>query len=233
MAAPTPVSALVHSSTLVTAGVYLLIRLSPTLQQIRWFIPTLLIIRTLTMLIAALTAILETDIKKIVAYSTLSQLGVIIAALGLGSPHLALFHLLTHAMFKALLFICVGTFIHYHEHSQDLRTIGNLNAHLPLTQAATTISNLALIGTPFLAAFYSKDPIIELSKTSPTNIVITTLFLVATALTASYTARGTVIRQLGINQQPPLLTLHNRSLMFTLPTAILSFAAIVWGALIN
>lgn len=233
IAAPTPVSALVHSSTLVTAGVYLIIRLAPTLQQIPWFCPTLLIIRTLTILIAALTAILETDIKKIVAYSTLSQLGVIIAALGLNSPQLALFHLLTHAIFKALLFVCVGTFIHYHQHRQDLRTIGNLNTHLPLTQAATTISNLALIGTPFLAAFYSKDPIIELTKTSPTNIVITILFLTATALTATYTARAAVISQLGPSQQPPLLNLHNESNLFTLPTAILSFAAISWGATLN
>jgi len=227
IAAPTPVSALVHSSTLVTAGVYLLIRLSPTLEQVPLFRPSLLIISTLTILIAALTAILEIDIKKIVAYSTLSQLGVIIIALALNSPQLALFHLLTHAIFKALLFICVGTFIHYHQHSQDLRTIGNLNTHLPLTQAATTIANLALIGTPFLAAFYSKDPILELTKTAPTNIVITTLFLAATALTAIYTARATIISQLGMSQQPPLLNPHNDRILFTAPTAILSFAAIV------
>jgi NADH-ubiquinone oxidoreductase chain 5 len=166
------------------------------------------------------------DMKKIVAYSTLSQLGVIIIALGLNSPQLALFHLLTHAIFKALLFICVGTYIHYHQHNQDLRTVGNLNTHLPLTQAATTISNLALIGTPFLAAFYSKDPIIELTKTSPTNIIISILFLSATALTATYTARATLIRQLGMTQQPPLLNPNNSSHSFTLPTAILSFAAI-------
>lgn len=182
---------------------------------------------------AALTALLETDIKKIVAYSTLSQLGVIIAALGLNSPQLALFHLLTHAIFKALLFICVGTFIHYHQHRQDLRTIGNLNNHLPLTQAATTISNLALIGTPFLAAFYSKDPIIELTKTSPTNTAISALFLIATALTATYTARATIISQLGISQQPPLLNLNNSNSLFTAPTALLSLAAITWGASLN
>lgn len=211
----------------MTAGVYLLIRLTPTLQQIPLFAPSLLIISALTMLMAALTALLETDIKKIVAYSTLSQLGVIIIALGLNSPQLALFHLLTHAMFKALLFICVGTFIHYHQHRQDLRTIGNLNIHLPLTQAATTISNLALIGTPFLAAFYSKDPIIELTKTSPTNIIIAILFLAATALTATYTARATMIRQLGMSQQPPLLNPHNASALFTVPTATLSLAAVI------
>lgn len=148
------------------------------------------------------------------------------AALGLNSPQLALFHLLTHAIFKALLFICVGTFIHYHQHSQDLRTMGNLNNHLPLTQAATTISNLALIGTPFLAAFYSKDPIIELTKTSPTNIIISVLFLTATALTATYTARATITSQLGMSQQPPLLNINNDRLLFTAPTAILCLAAV-------
>jgi NADH-ubiquinone oxidoreductase chain 5 len=210
-----------------------MIRLAPTLQQISWFGPLLLVIRSLTILIAALTALLETDMKKIVAYSTLSQLGVIIAALGLNSPQLALFHLLTHAIFKALLFVCVGTFIHYHQHRQDLRTIGNLTNHLPLTQSATTISNLALIGTPFLAAFYSKDPIIELTKTSPTNILISILFLAATTLTATYTMRTTMISQLGINQQSPLLNLNNSSHLFTLPTAMLSLAAIMWGASLN
>jgi len=233
IAAPTPVSALVHSSTLVTAGVFLLIRLSPILHQIQWFAPTLLIISSITILTAALTALLETDIKKIVAYSTLRQLGVIIAALGLNSPYLALFHLLTHAIFKALLFICVGSYIHYHEHRQDLRTVGNLNTHIPLTQAATTISNLALIGTPFLAAFYSKDPIIELTKTSPTNFTISILFLFSTALTATYTARATYIRQLGMNIQPPLLNIHNTRIFFWAPTAVLSLAAIVWGATLN
>lgn len=178
------------------------------------------------MLIAALTAILETDVKKIVAYSTLRQLGIIIAALGLNSPQLALFHLLTHAIFKALLFVCVGTYIHYHLHRQDLRTLGNLNIHLPLTQAATTISNLALIGTPFLAAFYSKDPIIEFTKSSPTNIITRLLLITATTLTATYTARATILRQLGPTQQPPLLNLHNERILFSLPTGILSFAAI-------
>jgi len=130
-------------------------------------------------------------------------------------------------MFKALLFICVGSYIHYHQHRQDLRTVGNLNTHMPLTQAATTISNLALIGTPFLAAFYSKDPIIELTKTSPTNFVIASLFLLSTALTATYTARAVYIRQLGINLQPPLLNIHNTRILFTLPTVTLSFAAVV------
>ena len=121
MAAPTPVSALVHSSTLVTAGVFLLIRFYPFLHQIPQFNQFLLFIATTTTLIAGLRANTECDFKKIVALSTLRQLGVIIFRIGLGMPWLAFFHITTHALFKALLFICVGTFINYHLHSQDLR----------------------------------------------------------------------------------------------------------------
>jgi NADH-ubiquinone oxidoreductase chain 5 len=121
MAAPTPVSALVHSSTLVTAGVFLLIRFYPFLHSLKFFNITLLLIAVTTMLIAGLRATTECDIKKIIALSTLSQLGIIITRLGLNLPHLAYFHILTHALFKALLFICAGSFIHTHHHTQDLR----------------------------------------------------------------------------------------------------------------
>jgi len=124
MAAPTPVSALVHSSTLVTAGVFLLIRFYHFLIEIRFFKPFLLFIASLTMLIAGMAANLECDLKKVIALSTLSQLGVIIRALGVGCWKLALFHLYTHAMFKALLFLCAGSFIHRSQHSQDLRDLG-------------------------------------------------------------------------------------------------------------
>jgi NADH-ubiquinone oxidoreductase chain 5 len=121
MAAPTPVSALVHSSTLVTAGVFLLIRFYPFLHSLKFFNTTLLLIAVTTILIAGLRATTECDIKKIIALSTLSQLGIIITSLGLNLPHLAYFHILTHALFKALLFVCAGSFIHTHHHTQDLR----------------------------------------------------------------------------------------------------------------
>ncbi len=121
IAAPTPVSALVHSSTLVTAGVFLLIRFYPFLHSIKMFNTAILIIAVCTMLIAGLRATTECDMKKIIALSTLRQLGIIITRIGLNAPRLAFFHILTHALFKALLFICAGSFINCHLHTQDLR----------------------------------------------------------------------------------------------------------------
>lgn len=192
MAAPTPVSALVHSSTLVTAGVFLLIRFYPFLSSSLLFKPFLLLIATLTMTIAGIAATIETDLKKIIALSTLSQLGVIIAALGLGLPTLAFFHLITHALFKALLFVCAGSVIHYHDHDQDLRATGNLAYSNPILTSSISIANLALCGAPFLAGFYSKDLILEISSFSPTNLLILFMFFVATGLTAGYSVRFSV-----------------------------------------
>ena len=126
IAAPTPVSALVHSSTLVTAGVFLIIRFFPFLSSSSFFCPVLLLIATATMFMAGISARFETDLKKIIALSTLRQLGVMIAAIGLNLLNLALFHLFTHALFKALLFLCAGNIIHQSTNNQDLRLIGGL-----------------------------------------------------------------------------------------------------------
>lgn len=122
----------------------------------------LLIMSTATTLIAGLAALVENDIKKIIALSTLSQLGIIIISLALYSPLCTFFHLNTHAIFKALLFICAGTVIHAHNNNQDLRKFGNIVPKIPVTRAAMSVANIALIGIPFLAGFYSKDIIIEL-----------------------------------------------------------------------
>lgn len=189
MAAPTPVSALVHSSTLVTAGVFLLIRFYPFLHSIQNFNFILLIISTSTILIAGFSALVECDIKKIIALSTLSQLGVIIIRLSLDLPLLAYFHLITHAIFKALLFVCAGTLIHLHSHSQDLRFIGALAKQIPLTSTTLLIANLALCGFPFLAGFYSKDLIIESSLFLSYNALILFILIIATATTAAYSTR--------------------------------------------
>jgi len=121
IAAPTPVSALVHSSTLVTAGVFLLIRFYPFLHSLILFNKFILVIAVVTIFMAGLRATTECDAKKIIALSTLRQLGIIITSLGFNLPHLAFFHILTHALFKALLFICAGSFIEHHLHTQDLR----------------------------------------------------------------------------------------------------------------
>lgn len=162
MAAPTPVSALVHSSTLVTAGVYLIIRFRAALEG-SVAQRVLLIISCLTIFIAGLGANFEYDLKKIIALSTLSQLGVILRILSLGYRDLAFFHLLSHALFKALLFMCAGVVIHRVGGYQDIRFIGNLIKFMPLTISFMTISNLALCGFPFLAGFYSKDIILEVA----------------------------------------------------------------------
>lgn len=194
MAAPTPVSALVHSSTLVTAGVYLLYRFYPLMETFLLFKPLLLIISTMTILIASARAIAECDIKKIIALSTLSQVAVIIFTLRVGLPEIAFFHLITHALFKALLFICAGNIIDIHHHSQDLRLIGNTSAQLPSISAAISIANLALCGAPFIAGFYSKDLIIERTSIllGEKNIIIMTIFVIATILTTAYSTRFSV-----------------------------------------
>lgn len=126
-------------------------------------IKLLLLLSTITTLIAGLAALFETDIKKIIALSTLSQLGIIIIRLALNSPTIAYFHLITHATFKALLFISAGTLIHTFINTQDLRLLGNVATEMPLTAAAINIANIALCGLPFLRGFYSKDQIIELA----------------------------------------------------------------------
>ena len=233
IAAPTPVSALVHSSTLVTAGVFLLFRFYPSLSTHPIFNKGLLIIATLTCLIAGLRANTECDIKKVIALSTLSQLGVIIVSLGLGAPLLALFHLITHALFKALLFLCAGTLIHLHHHSQDLRFIGNLINQTPIISSAIIVSNLALCGTPFLAGFYSKDAILEFSLSAPTNIIIIFLFFFATGLTVSYTLRFLITVVWGPINSSPLHPTCDTDFSCQLPTFTLAFTSVLGGAMLN
>lgn len=188
IAAPTPVSALVHSSTLVTAGVYLLIRFN--LLFFDSFVGrALLLISGLTIFIAGLGANFEFDLKKIIALSTLSQLGLIIRILSLGFYKLAFFHLLTHALFKALLFICAGAVIHNIKNSQDIRDIGGLVIFMPITISCLNVANLALCGLPFLAGFYSKDIILETVLISEVNLFAGFLFFFSTGLTVSYSFR--------------------------------------------
>jgi NADH-ubiquinone oxidoreductase chain 5 len=170
MAAPTPVSALVHSSTLVTAGVYLLIRFSPAMNLI--FIKELLFFMgVLTITISRLGAFYEIDLKKIIALSTLRQLGLIIISLGIGYYILAFFHLLTHALFKASLFLCAGRIIHSYKGRQDLRDLNGVVSSMPLTSSCLLICSLSLSGFPFLSAFFSKDKIIEEAVRGGGNII--------------------------------------------------------------
>nr|QGX06840.1 NADH dehydrogenase subunit 5 [Minois dryas] len=188
MAAPTPVSALVHSSTLVTAGVYLLIRFNNLLMD-TLFIKFFLMISGLTMFMAGICANYEFDLKKIIALSTLSQLGLMMSILSMGYYELAYFHLLTHAMFKALLFMCAGKLIHLMNNNQDIRMMGGITMYIPLTSLCLNISNLALCGIPFLAGFYSKDLILEVVSMSNLNFLIFYLYYISTGLTMFYTIR--------------------------------------------
>jgi len=233
IAAPTPVSALVHSSTLVTAGVYLLIRFYSVFSDSLFALRGLLFLGGLTMLLAGLGACNEFDLKKVVAYSTLSQLGVMFVALGLGAPILAFFHLLTHAMFKAVLFLCVGICIHHHDHMQDIRFMGNLVRRLPVTQTVMLVANLALCGMPFLAGFYSKEPVLELTLTRGVGWVAMFFVMGATTLTTTYSVRSFSVTQMGGWLGSPRASGHDEDIFFLVPICILGGAAVVWGAVLN
>nr|UXD79084.1 NADH dehydrogenase subunit 5 [Stolotermes victoriensis] len=187
MAAPTPVSALVHSSTLVTAGVYLLIRFSVVFGD--KLNGLLLLISGLTMFMAGVGANFEYDLSSIIALSTLSQLGLMISIISVGFSVLAFFHLLTHALFKALLFMCAGMVIHSMGDSQDIRYMGSLSFQMPFTSSCLCVSNFALCGMPFLGGFYSSDLILEMSVFSYINILGFVLFFLSTGLTVCYSFR--------------------------------------------
>nr|APX39791.1 NADH dehydrogenase subunit 5 [Pachybrachis sp. ReAss_5] len=187
MAAPTPVSSLVHSSTLVTAGVYLLIRFNYCFSPELFYI--LLFLSSMTMFMSGLGANYEYDLKKIIALSTLSQLGLMMSILAMGGYQLAFFHLLTHALFKALLFMCAGSVIHSLGDSQDIRFMGGLINHMPYTVTLFNICNFSLCGLPFLSGFYSKDLIVEVMSMGYLNIFIYLVFYASVGLTVSYSAR--------------------------------------------
>nr|YP_009498556.1 NADH dehydrogenase subunit 5 [Parapenaeopsis hungerfordi]AWK60871.1 NADH dehydrogenase subunit 5 [Parapenaeopsis hungerfordi] len=232
MAAPTPVSALVHSSTLVTAGVYLLIRFSPALEG-SMSKTLLLLISALTMFMAGLGANFEYDLKKIIALSTLSQLGVMMSILSLGYADLAFFHLLAHALFKALLFMCAGAVIHSVKDYQDIRMMGGLVYHMPLTGMCMNLANLALCGTPFLAGFYSKDMILEVAFMSSINMVGFVLYVLATGLTVCYTMRLVYYSLTGEFNLGNLYSVGDEASIMTNPMMALACGAVFGGAFLS
>nr|YP_006234096.1 NADH dehydrogenase subunit 5 [Extatosoma tiaratum]BAM10923.1 NADH dehydrogenase subunit 5 [Extatosoma tiaratum] len=188
MAAPTPVSSLVHSSTLVTAGVYLLIRFNPL--YVNGGLSTfLLFISLVTMFMSGFCANFEFDMKKIIALSTLSQLGLMMSILSFGFVYLAYFHLLTHALFSALLFMCSGVIIHSFKECQDIRCFGNLFYMMPLTCLCFIISSFCLCGIPFLSGFYSKDLILDMYSLGYINMFSYFMYYFSTGLTVSYSFR--------------------------------------------
>ena len=161
MEGPTPISALIHAATMVTAGIFMVARMSPLFELSETALSLILIVGAITALFMGLLGIVQTDIKRVVAYSTLSQLGYMTVALGASAYSVAIFHLMTHAFFKALLFLAAGSVIIGMHHDQDMRNMGGLRRRMPITWAVSLIGTLALIGFPFFAGFYSKESIIE------------------------------------------------------------------------
>nr|YP_009558782.1 NADH dehydrogenase subunit 5 [Xizicus maculatus]QBA83132.1 NADH dehydrogenase subunit 5 [Xizicus maculatus] len=232
MAAPTPVSALVHSSTLVTAGVYLLIRFNAVIvdNSLGKF---LLLISGLTMFMAGLGANFEYDLKKIIALSTLSQLGLMMSILSMGFPKLAFFHLLTHALFKALLFMCAGSVIHNMKNSQDIRFMGGLCIQMPLTIICFNVSNLALCGMPFLAGFYSKDLILEIVSLSYLNGLSFFLYFFSTGLTVCYSLRLVYYSMTGDFNSSSLHPLNDEGWIMLKGMLTLMMMAIMGGCMLS
>lgn len=229
IAAPTPVSALVHSSTLVTAGVYLLIRFSFLLES--WsFI--LLFVSTLTIFISGIVAIFEYDLKKIIALSTLSQLGVMIFSISLGIYNVAFFHLVTHALFKALLFLSAGVLIHGIGGSQDIRHFGNLSKSFPLVGVCLNLANLSLCGIPFISGFYSKDLIVELACQNSWNIFIMIIIIISLGLTVSYSARLVFYSFVNAGGGSFLL-MCDKDYTMLIPITSLSMVSLVSGPVLN
>nr|YP_009388960.1 NADH dehydrogenase subunit 5 [Gonatodes albogularis]BAX77894.1 NADH dehydrogenase subunit 5 [Gonatodes albogularis] len=233
MEGPTPVSALLHSSTMVVAGIFLLIRLHPMLLTNPFAPPTCLCLGATTMTFAALCALTQNDIKKIIAFSTSSQLGLMMFTLGLNQPNLAFLHIITHAFFKAMLFLCAGSIIHALQDEQDIRKMGSMQKPMPITTTALTIGNLALMGTPFLAGFYTKDLILETMNMSNLNAWALTTALVATALTAAYTLRLTYYVQLSTPRHHPTSQPTEDSPHQTRPLLRLSMGSVMTGLLIT
>ena len=233
MEGPTPVSALIHAATMVTAGVFLVVRCSPIFEYSQVALNLVTIIGMVTAIFAASIALVQNDIKKIVAYSTCSQLGYMFFATGIGAYHVAMFHLFTHAFFKALLFLGAGSTIHAFKDEQDIRNMGGVAKKLPYTYAFMLIGTLALTGFPFLSGFYSKDAIIEFAylKNSSLGNYAATIGIITAFLTSIYSWRlfFKVFHGPYNNKVIPINGTHESPIVMIAPLVFLGIGAVFSG----
>ncbi len=233
MEGPTPVSALIHAATMVTAGVFLVVRCSPIFEYSELGLSIVTIIGMITAIFAASVALVQTDIKKIIAYSTCSQLGYMFFAAGIGAYHVAMFHLFTHAFFKALLFLGAGSVIHSFEDEQNINKMGGVWKKLPYTYAMMLVGTLALTGFPFLSGFYSKDAIIEFAymKNNFAGVSAAYVGIFTAFLTSIYSWRLIFLSFHGDynNRNIKYDNLHESPKIMLIPLLVLSLGAIFAG----